>query len=454
MGIMSFLFNEDERETYKEETRDINVTISGIVTGISGGGHSEETVLSIPMAKACRDKIVGSIKNLKIELYKTIDDEVVEQIYEDERLTLLNDRPNMTATASDLKEKMVSDLILHGNSYTSIERKSDSNKILELWNLEPSDVTIHPYRNRIKPYIVDDIKIAYTGCNDFLDIEDVMISTMNSDDNGLSGKGAIHFGNKIIQLALNEIEISSNIMKNGTAPSGVVKAETKLSERAFKNLRESWDKMYKGKNNVGGLIILEDGLDYQKMTLSPSELGLSSSRTTTGSEICKLFGVPEQIVDSASNTYGSVEAMNIFFLQYSIAPILRVLEESFNRSLLTQKEKEDGYFFKFNTDDILKTTQQERYDALKTGLDAGILSLNECRLRENLEPIDDDFIKLSLGSVFYYPDKNKLFIPNMGILYDSTTNEVINKDGESNQNPMLQANTNETEKLQNEKVVE
>ena len=154
---MSFLFNEDERETYKEETRDINVTISGIVTGISGGGHSEETVLSIPMAKACRDKIVGSIKNLKIELYKTIDDEVVEQIYEDGRLTLLNDRPNMTATASDLKEKMVSDLILHGNSYTSIERKSDSNKILELWNLEPSDVTIHPYRNRIKPYIVDDI---------------------------------------------------------------------------------------------------------------------------------------------------------------------------------------------------------------------------------------------------------------------------------------------------------
>ena len=105
------------------------------------------------------------------------------------------------------------------------------------------------------------------------------------------------------------------------------------------------NKMYKGKNNVGGLIILEDGLDYQKMTLSPSELGLSSSRTTTGSEICKLFGVPEQIVDSASNTYGSVEAMNIFFLQYSIAPILRVLEESFNRSLLTQKEKDFCRYF-------------------------------------------------------------------------------------------------------------
>lgn len=68
---------------------------------------------------------------------------------------------------------------------------------------------------------------------------------------------------------------------------------------------------------------------------------------------------------------GSVESMSIRFLQYSISPIIAIIETMFNRSLLLNEEKEQGYFFKFNTDDVLKSTQEERYNALHTGLMQG-----------------------------------------------------------------------------------
>ena len=142
------------------------------------------------------------------------------------------------------------------------------------------------------------------------------------------------------------------------------------------------------------------------------------------------------MIDASSNTYGSVESMSIRFLQYSISPIIAIIETMFNRSLLLNEEKEQGYFFKFNTDDVLKSTQEERYNALKTGIDAGILSLSEARVKENLPPVPEDFIRLTLGSVMYYPEKGTLFVPNMSTTFDAKTNKIIDspqmiKDGDN-----------------------
>ena len=144
-------------------------------------------------------------------------------------------------------------------------------------------------------------------------------------------------------------------------------------------------------------------MSYEKMTYSPSELGISDLMNSTSSSICQLFNVPEQMVSASANTYGSVESMSIRFLQYCISPIISIIESSLNRSLLLEKEK-GKLFFKINTDTVLQSTQQERYEALNTGISSGILSINEARIKENLPPIDDNFHRLSLGAVMYQPE--------------------------------------------------
>ena len=117
--------------------------------------------------------------------------------------------------------------------------------------------------------------------------------------------------------------------------------------------------------------------------------------------------------------------MSIRFLQYSISPIIAITETMFNRSLLLNEEKEQGYFFKFNTDDVLKSTQEERYNALHTGINAGILTINEARVKENLTPIPNDYLRFSLGNIFYSPKNQTMFIPNMSTSFDAETNKIL-----------------------------
>ena len=412
----------------QRDSFDNNAFIQSLSTTVSTK-HSEEDVLSIPIAKACRDKITGAIKDLPIELFKRVDG-VPIKIEDDERLVLLNMRPNLTDTASSFKEKMVSDIVLHGNSYVYIKRKG--NKIDSLWNMSPKTVTPQLYKNSSLPFIVENVQYRITGATRPLEYENVMVSVINSDSSGVSGRGVIECGSRTIELALNEMRTMNALMENGVAPSAILQADGKLSDKVRENIRKTMNKMYEGSANKGRTMLLEEGLKYTKMSLTPQELGMFESRSQSKSDMCKLFGVPEQIVDSASNTYGSVEATNIFFLQYSVSPILTVIEEGLNNFILTIKEQADGYFFKFNTDAILQTTLKERYDALKVGLDAGLISLNESRLKENLEPLSDeeDFFRFSLGSVFYYRKDGQLFVPNTATLFDAGSKEVISVMGQ------------------------
>ena len=424
MSFWDFLMEDKKNEKTEERslTRQLNIGLHGFLSGVSDDMYTAEQILSIPVAKACCDLIVNSIKSLPIELYERVDDNTVRQITDDYRVNLLNNAPNIIATGTDFKEKIVRDLVLHGNAYVDIEK--DGNNIVSLWNIDASDVGISKYSDREKPHIVKDVKFKIYSSNVELNLDDVMILTESSEDGGLTGQGVIARGYRTIELALNEIELNKNIMNNGSSPISVVKLDKNLSAEAQQRLRDSWTKMYASSQNAGKLLILEQGMEYEKLSFSPAELGLSASRSKTQAELCSLFGVPESMIDSSANTYGNVENSSIRFLQYSITPHINVIEASLNRSLLLEKEK-NTKFFKINTDSVLQTTQRERYEALNVGISSGILSLNEARIKENLPPIDDNFHRLSLGSVMYDPKDRIYFIPNMSTVIDAKTKHII-----------------------------
>ena len=425
-SFWDFLIEDEKSEERAKinnlDYRPMNVGMYGFSSGVSNDRYTADQLLSIPVAKICTDLICNSIKTLPIELYERVDDNTVRKITDDYRLNLLNNAPNCISTGTDFKAKLIQDLLLHGNAYVQIEK--DGNQIIALWNIDAYDVSIKKLIDENRPYIVKDIKIQINGYRDLLNTDEMMISTVSSTDNGLTGEGVIARGARTIELALNEIELAKNLMNNGASPMSVVSVQKNLSPDAQQRLRDSWQKMYQGSQNAGKLIILEEGMEYEKLSYSPQELGLNASRSKTQSEICNLFGVPEAMVDSTANTYGNVESSSIRFLQYSIMPYINILESSLNRSLLLEKEK-NKYFFKVNTDGVLQTTQAERYEALNVGISSGILSLNEARIKENLPPIDDDFHRLSLGAVMYDPEKRVYFIPNMSTVIDAQNKQII-----------------------------
>lgn len=437
MGFFDFL-KEGKTE---ERNIDTNTSITSLFR--EEETVSEDNVLKIPTVKACVELIAGTIAQLPIYLYKETDDGSVERV-EDYRCILLNDEPNELQTGYSFKKHMVQDYIFYGASYNYIDR--DGNTVTELRNLKTRNIRVDKYvqdgfrvvdadinivaieEGRIKRNPQESITIRST-----LKPYDCIIA-LNESTDGITSKGVLEYGKDVFKVAMEEKKYTSSIYKNGALPLGILKTAGRLTQPAIERLKSSWQSLYSGAQNAGKTVVLEEGLDYTPVSLKPSDLLLTENRKDTIGDICKLFNIPESLVDVTKIKYGSLEQNNIHFLQYTLSPIITSIESGLNKSLLLEDEKRQGYFFAFDTSEVLRSTDREKYEAARVAVDGGLMSINEARYRLNLPAIKDNVMKWTLGAVLYYPETGEMKIPNMGIGvdgYEQTKNANIqNKDKE------------------------
>lgn len=455
MGFFDFLKEE------KTEERNMNTNTS--ITSLFGEEEiiSEDNVLKIPTVKACVELIAGTIAQLPIYLYKETEDGSVERV-EDYRCILLNDEPNELQTGYSFKKHMVKDYIFYGASYNYIERSG--NTVTELQNLKAKNIRVDKYvqdgfrvvdadinvvateEGRIKRNSQDNVKILST----FKPYD--CIIALNESTDGVTSKGVLEYGKDIFKVAIEEKKYTSSIYKNGALPLGILKTTGRLTQPAIERLKASWQSLYSGAQNSGKTVVLEEGLDYTPVSLKPGDLLLTENRKDTIGDICKLFNIPESLVDVTKIKYGSLEQNNIHFLQYTLSPIITSIESGLNKSLLLEDEKRQGYFFSFDTSEVLRSTDREKYEAAKVAVDGGLMSINEARYRLNLPAIKDDVMKWTLGAVLYYPETGEMKIPNMGIGidgYEKTKNTDIqneNKEDKDKEEEITdESNTNSNE---------
>lgn len=438
MGFFDFL-KEGKTE---ERSIDTNTSITSLFR--EEETVSEDSVLKIPTVKACVELIAGTIAQLPVYLYRETDDGSVEKI-EDYRCTLLNDEPNELQTGYSFKKHMVQDYIFYGASYNYIDR--DGNTVTELRNLKTRNVRVDKYiqdgfrvvdadinvvaieEGRIKRNPQENVKILST-----LKPYDCIIA-LNESTDGITSKGVLEYGKDVFKVAMEEKKYTSSIYANGALPLGILKTTGRLTQPAIERLKESWRSLYSGAQNAGKTVVLEEGLDYTPVSLKPGDLLLTENRKDTIGDICKLFNIPESLVDVTKIKYGSLEQNNIHFLQYTLSPIITSIESGLNKSLLLEDEKRQGYFFAFDTSEVLRSTDREKYEAARVAVDGGLMSINEARYRLNLPAIKDNVMKWTLGAVLYYPETGEMKIPNMGIGVDGDEQtkdaNIQNKDKES-----------------------
>lgn len=423
------------------ETEERNVGTGTSITSLFNPEQSigEDVVLKIPTVQSCYELIAGTIAQLPIYLYRETEDGSVDKISDDYRNILLNDEPNEFQSAYSMKKQMVKDYLFRGATYSYVER--NGNEILEIITLNASDIIVDKYIKDGFRVVDADIKVMGkqegrqgNGKNDKKPLQilkpyDCIIALKDSSD-GLTSKGILDYGKDVFQVALEEKKYTSGIYKNGALPLGVLKTTGRLTQGAVDKLKASWQSLYSGSSNAGKTVILEEGLDYSPVSLKPGDLLLTDNRKDVISDICKLFNLPESLIDVTKIKYGSLEQNNIHFLQYTLSPILTALENGLNRALLLEEEKKNGYFFAFDTSEVLRSTDREKYDAVKVALDGGIMSINEARYKLNLPKIKDDIMKWSLGAVLYYPETGEMKIPNMGIGIEGVENKDVIKEEE------------------------
>ena len=382
---------------------------------------TEEKVMKIPTAEACINLITSSIAQMPIYLYKENEDGSVEKIVEDKRVVLLNSEPNELLNGYNFKKQIVKDYLLHGGAFVSVEKLG--NDVEELYPLSAKNISVTKYiKDGYK--INAEIKLTVDESGKMIKFKphELMISLADSKD-GITSIGLIEKGEKIFQQAIDEMEYTYNIFQRGALPLGILKTAGRLNPATVDQLRNSWSQIYGGAKNSAKTIILEEGMDYSPLSMKPSDLQLNDSKHGTNSEICKLFGVPESMISSAANKYGSIEQNNLHFLKHCLAPIIGSLENAADKSLLLEREKKEGYFFRFDTSELLRATEKERVEAVGLGLEKGLFTINEARAKLDLPAIDEDVFMWGLQSVLFNPQTNEMKVPNMGLTGQGNLNE-------------------------------
>ncbi|HLO11606.1 MAG TPA: phage portal protein [Pseudoneobacillus sp.] len=413
------LFDRFSRKRDAEErgmTSYNNTNLSGTIFSMftTNSEITEEDAMKIPAVVACIELISGSIAQLPVYLYKQNAEGEVERVGDDKRLFLLNNEPNDLLNGYNLKRKIVKDYLFYGVSY--VKKEMARNDVVQLNPFIMDNV-------HVKRYLIDgykwdaDIQLTWVGANrktmeKNFKPRDLIVVVKDSED-GVTGTGVLQSGTETLRLALNEVEYSSSILKNGALPIGVIETVNKLSETAIKRLRTGWETLYGGAKNSGKTVILEEGLQYKPISIKPNDLQLVDSKRITISDIARLFNVPESMLNADANKYASNEQNNLHFLQYTLAPVLNAIESALDKSLLLESEKQDGYYFRFDTSEILRTTEKEKIENAATGLQKGLYSLNETRAKLDLHKLKDDYFIWSLGNVLYNPETNEIIVPNM-----------------------------------------
>lgn len=417
--MMNGFMNNRNKKVQENNTNQYSSTQNTAIVGTSFSGSSkisEEEALSISSVASATELITATIARLPVKLYKQGEKGEYVSI-EDSRTFLLNNEPNHLQTAITLKKRIILDYLLHGNSY--IYPEWQRNELLAIHHIPARNVSVEKYVNKNLPFVVDGI-VKVTGADatmvEFLP-DDLMIILKNSED-GLQSTGVLDLNADLLSLALNQQEYSSSLLENGSLPMAILTTPSKLSDKAMERITKSWRSAYQGKKNAGKTVVLEEGMDYKPVSLNPNELDLSTSKNSTLSDIARVFGIPESMLNADANKYNSNEQNNLHFLQYTLEPVITAFESALNKSLLLEEEKKKGYSFKFDRDSILATTEAEKFATTIQAMKGGLLSVNEARGRHNMKEILDDYMMWSLGNIFYNKDDSKMTIPNMGAIID------------------------------------
>lgn len=398
---------------------------------------SEDSALTVPAFSDGLDIICSTIANLPLKLYKSTEDGTPLEITDDYRLKLVNAQANSVMDAHEYKYGLVKNYLLYGNAITVKKDQNNDNTVEGLYLLEPektqilSQVNVDDGLTRQGVYELN----SSVGHFEFQDYQVINVARKSLD--GVVGKGLLFEGHRILELALQQIEYENQLLAHNGSPSSIVSSDHPMKQEAFDSFKTAFSNLYSGSSSAGRTIFLPQGFSYQALSSNPDDMELTNSKQNIISDIARLLGIPETMINSRANKYNSNEQNNLQFFQHPISGIIGQIESAFDVSFLLESEKDEGYYWSFDTSSILQNTLQEKVQSYGDLYNRGIISYSETRERFGYATDKDhnNFVNMTIGSALYYPDNQNIVIPNTGIVMNAETGEIISngirtKDGD------------------------
>ena len=386
MGIFSGIFRS--RDAPKNTTAG---SAYSFFLGQSAAGKrvNERSSMQITAVYACVRVIAESIASLPLHLYRYNEDGGKEKAIDHPLYFLLHNEPNPEMTAFSFFEVLLTHLLLWGNAYCQIIRNGKG-EVVALYPLmaDRMDVDRDEKGHIYYEYTMssDDAPTMKGSVVQLQPVDVLHIPGMGFD--GLVGYSPIAMAKNAIGISIACEEYGSKFFANGAAPSGVLEHPGTLKDPG--RVRESWTQTFGGSHNANKVAVLEEGMKYTPISISPNEAQFLETRKFQIDEIARIFRIPPHMIgDLEHATFSNIEEMSLEYVQYTLGPWIARLEQSMIRSLLSDAEK-GTYFVKFNVDGLLSGNYQSRMQGYAVARQNGWMSANDIRQLENLDMIPDE----------------------------------------------------------------
>lgn len=290
--------------------------------------------------------------------------------------------PNPSWTSTQWRMYGQSAKLLNGNEINWIERTRLG--IKAIWPLDPTTVTIELGPNNERIYIVP----KKGGGKRRLSQKDIL----HIPGFGFDGKQGYSFvtayARDVIGRGLSQGDFASKYFKNGIFTSGTLEHPETLGDNKEPFINAIRER-YSGTNNTGVPMILENGMKFNPMKLSLVDQQFLEQEKLNAEQICGMLHVPlhKISIPGQQNSYNNTEQLNRHFLDTTMLPWVTQAEQCYDTQLLTESDRRDGYFFKFNLDYFLRPDAKTRAEIAEIRWRTGI-PVNRYLNKEDELPLD------------------------------------------------------------------
>ena len=354
----------------------------------SGASVNAESALQVSAVLACVRVIAEGVAQVPFRVMReTVDSQgrVKRLPAKDHPLfDVLHRKPNPWQTSFGLRETMLIHAALMGRAYAFKSRVGVERRIAQLVVLPPGQV---------KPEVLEDGTMVYhvqakSGATRTLQEDDVWHLRGPSWD-GREGMEIIKLAREAIGLAMAAEETQARLHQRGVRTTGVYSVEGTLNPQQYKDLKTWIDKEFGG-GNAGGVMLLDRNAKWQPTTMSGVDAQHLETRREQVQEICRMFRVMPIMAMQAdkASTYASAEQMFIAHLVHTLMPWYERVEQSADCQLLSDREREQGYYTLLDGSGMLRGALKDTAEYLSKLTERGVMTRNEARGYIDLNPLD------------------------------------------------------------------
>ncbi len=357
------------------------IGVNGWPVPISASAVTPATAQGVSAVYACVQAISETTASLPLILFKRNGDDR-ERASDHPLYRVLHDQANPEQTALEAREYMQACVLLRGNAFARLVRGWDG-QVRELWPLPPDRVSVLRVGDKLAYDYTDTKGIVHR-----LLAHEVLHLRHRLGDDGVIGVSPIAAARGVVELAQAENEHGRNTFTNGAKMLGVLKFPGRLKPEQRQAIATSWASQHAGGGNAGRTAILEEGVDFQALSMTLEDAEWIAARQFSVEEVARLFRVPPTVIgDLRNGNYSNSVEMARQFVTQTLRRHLVAWEQAIAAKCLTDAGRR-MYFAEHQVEGLLRGDSVNRAQFYASAIESGWMKPSYAARLENMPLFD------------------------------------------------------------------